>query len=550
MYEKFFGFTIKPFNVTPDTRFLYLSPSHQEALASMIYGIKERRGFVSIIGEIGTGKTTLLHTLFNELESSVKSVFIFNTKINFIQLLQSILIELELVPQGDNKVHLFNQLNDFLIERLAVNENVALIIDEAQNLSSIVLEEIRMLSNLETSREKLLQIVLVGQPDLDSKLRSPRLRQLKQRISINCYLTPLNQEEQIKYIQHRLAIAKSSTGEIFTKEALALICKHSKGIPRIINILCDNALLSAYGKELHKVDEDIVKDVILDYEKPMLSSPEAVHGERVVKKKKTRFRKSMVAGVIILIIIGALIIGITFFKNDPVIFNRLFDSLYKRFSIKASEKDTHITNTTVTLTYADPKVVSFTGERNKNIGKINTTIPDNTVEVIYPQSEPDSLSPPDLIQVETENKAEIIIPEKKDPKIVTVKFGDMVSSLALKEYGILNDTIFDVVKRANPQISDLDKIDIGQDIILPPLGIDSSIVETENSAFAIHVATFSTYNDAIQLHNQLAKKKLIPSIVPVPILGKQKWYRVLVGNFTTRAEAVQFAKTSQLFEFL
>ena len=191
MYTEFFGFKEKPFNVTPDPRYLYLSPSHQEALATMLYGIQERRGFVSIIGEIGTGKTTLLHTLFNELSNDVKTVFIFNTKINFKQLLQNILIELELTPAGNNKVLLLNQLNDFLIKILSLNENVALIIDEAQNLSSSVLEELRMLSNLETSKEKLLQIVLVGQPELDFKLRSHNLRQLKQRIGINCYLTPL-----------------------------------------------------------------------------------------------------------------------------------------------------------------------------------------------------------------------------------------------------------------------------------------------------------------------------------------------------------------------
>lgn len=263
MYTQFFGFIDKPFNLTPDPKFLYLSPSHQEALSSMIYGIRERRGFVSIIGEVGTGKTTLLHTLFKELDKEIKTIFIFNTIIDFNQLLQNILRELELTPKNNNKSELLNQLNDFLREILSLGENVALIIDDAQNIPSAVLEELHLLSNLVTDGEKLLQIILVGQPELDFKLRSPNLRQLKQRIGINCYITPLNYDQSINYITHRLNIVEADNS-VFTPDALKLICEFSRGIPRLINTICDNALLMGFGKGERIIDHTIANDVIAD----------------------------------------------------------------------------------------------------------------------------------------------------------------------------------------------------------------------------------------------------------------------------------------------
>jgi len=328
MYTKFFGFTDKPFNVTPDPRFLYLSPSHQEALASMIYGIRERRGFVTIIGEVGTGKTTLLHTLFKELDKDTTTIFIFNTKVNFNQLLQNILIELELIPKSSNKSELLHQLNDFLIEKLSLDENVALIIDEAQNLPSTVLEELRMLSNLETPREKLLQILLVGQPELDFKLRSPKLRQLKQRIGINCYLAPLNNEERIKYVQHRLTVAGCNDGHLFSHKALELLCNHSGGIPRIINILCDNALLSAYGKDQKRIDTGIIEDVISDHESSM---PPTNEKNKVIttvpeERKKISIKPSL-AIVFLLAIIALLIIVISAYRNNHIHLDQLMHNV-------------------------------------------------------------------------------------------------------------------------------------------------------------------------------------------------------------------------------
>jgi general secretion pathway protein A len=263
MYNEFYGFSEQPFDITPDPKFLFLTESHREALASMNYGIKERKGFISISGEVGTGKTTLIHQLLDSLERGVKVVFISQTKVTFEQLLREIILELKLRLVGEqNKLSLTRKFNQYLIKRLALDNNLAIIIDEAQHLSIEALEELRMLSNLETATAKLLQIILVGQPELEDKLNSRELRQLKQRIVIRRRILPLREEDSRRYIEHRLKIVGSSTSQVFTPDALSMICHYSKGIPRTINILCDNAFLIGHGHGKKKVNPLIIQEVI------------------------------------------------------------------------------------------------------------------------------------------------------------------------------------------------------------------------------------------------------------------------------------------------
>jgi len=264
MYNEFYGFSEVPFNVTPDPEFLFLTPDHREALAAMIYGIRERKGFIAITGEVGTGKTTLIYTLLKQIEERVKAVFIFHTYITFEQLLRSILLELDLPIVEREKTALLRLLNKYLIQRLTRDENLVMIIDEAQNLSKEVMEGLRMLSNLETPKSKLLQIILVGQPELEAKLDSEDLRQLKQRVEIRRRIRPLSHEECPKYIEHRLNLVGSSSRKLFTQDALSLISDHSRGIPRTINILCDNALLIGYGMTQKVIDGKIIHEVLKD----------------------------------------------------------------------------------------------------------------------------------------------------------------------------------------------------------------------------------------------------------------------------------------------
>lgn len=246
MYQEYYGFKEMPFNVTPDPKFLFLSPTHQEALAHLRYGIEEKKGFIVLTGEVGCGKTTLCRTLLNELEKNdCETILILNPRINEQQLIVNILRELgETIP--DNSADLMGQLNDALLQRIYKGKDLIMIIDEAQNLSFEVMEQIRLLSNLETDDQKLLQIIMLGQPELKARLREKKLRQLKQRVLVYYDLFPLNLIETEAYIQHRLSLAGGMGRLRFTPWALRKIFKKTRGTPRLINNLCDKALLSAY----------------------------------------------------------------------------------------------------------------------------------------------------------------------------------------------------------------------------------------------------------------------------------------------------------------
>ncbi len=266
MYKEFFGLKEKPFNVTSDPDFFFLSRVHKEAFSYLTYGIKERKGFLAITGEIGAGKTTLCRALLNQLDINTKSAFIFNSTLPELQLIQAIVEDFGISVEKKNKVSMLKQLNNFLIEELSKEHNVVLIIDEAQNMKPRMLEEIRMLSNLETDTAKLFQIILVGQPELREKLNSPQLKQLKQRIGVRFHITALEKDEVGKYIYHRLAVA-GSNGEIkLTPEALETIFKYSGGIPRVINMVCDKALLMAYVMETKELCNSIIDRSIKEIE--------------------------------------------------------------------------------------------------------------------------------------------------------------------------------------------------------------------------------------------------------------------------------------------
>jgi len=265
MYESFFGLKESPFNVTPDPRFIYFSRHHLEALSILLYGVESRRGFIEITGEIGAGKTTLCRTLLKELQGRVHSAFIFNPKLSELELLQTIVEDLGILPKGKRRKDYFDALNRFLLAELEKGMNTLVIIDEAQNLSPRALEQIRLLSNLETTREKLLQIILVGQPELRNLLSRPDLAQLQQRITIRYHLPALNREEAEKYIVHRLRVAGGEE-PLFTPEAVDRIFERSSGIPRLINVLADRALLAAFTKGNRMVEAALVETAEADLE--------------------------------------------------------------------------------------------------------------------------------------------------------------------------------------------------------------------------------------------------------------------------------------------
>jgi general secretion pathway protein A len=262
VYLPFYGLREKPFGVTPDPRFLYLAPSHREALAQLVYGVQEKKGFLVLTGEVGTGKTTLIHTLLGRLDTQTAAAFVFNSTLPFEGLLEYALEDFGISKAGESHAQRLMALNRFLIERRRAGQNTVLIIDEAQNLLPETLEQVRLLSNFETLNEKLLQVLLVGQPELGERLALPALRQLKQRIALRCRIQPLTVDETAEYIRFRLRIAGARDSGLFTPEAIARITAHAGGIPRIVNALCDHALLIGYADQQRRIDRRVVDDAV------------------------------------------------------------------------------------------------------------------------------------------------------------------------------------------------------------------------------------------------------------------------------------------------
>ncbi len=267
MYNKFFNLRENPFNVNPDPRYLFFTPSALEALASLTYGIQTRKGIVLLTGEVGTGKTTLLNKLLDWLhERQAATSFIFNTQLSASDLFDCLMADFGIRPASRTKGEMLLRLNRWLLERHQVGQSAVLVVDEAQNLSQQALEEIRLLTNLETSSEKLLQIVLSGQPELEEKLRHPQLRQLLQRITLRCRTSQLSLAETRGYVAERLHIAGANGEPIFSTEAIESIYNYARGIPRVINVLCEHALINAYIDQQRPVPAQLIDDVAREFE--------------------------------------------------------------------------------------------------------------------------------------------------------------------------------------------------------------------------------------------------------------------------------------------
>ncbi len=267
MYKKFFGLREAPFNMNPDPRFLFPTQQAEEALACLTYGIQNLKGFMLLTGEVGTGKTTLLNKLLEWLRSArVATAFVFNSRLNPLQFLDFMMADFGISCDSGQKSRILWRLNQWLLERYRAGQIAVLIVDEAQNLSAQVLEEIRLLTNLETSSEKLLQIVLSGQPELQEKLKQPQLRQLRQRITLRCKTYPLTLEETRGCIARRIRIAGGNRQPIFSPEAVEAIYRYAQGIPRVINLLCEHALISAYADQEKPVAVGTVEQVAREFE--------------------------------------------------------------------------------------------------------------------------------------------------------------------------------------------------------------------------------------------------------------------------------------------
>jgi general secretion pathway protein A len=272
MYRDFYGLVRAPFEMTPDPSFLVLSPAHREGLAMLHYALEARKGFVALTGEVGTGKTTLVHALLSQLKSSMPSAFIFNPRLEPLDFLRLLFDEFHIEHDCRTKAEYLMTLNHFLIDSLRRDQIALLIIDEAQNLSTEMLEEVRLLSNLETPTSKLLQIMLVGQPELGDMLDRPELRQLRQRIVLRHHLLPFDAADLERYVDERLRLAGYSGKGIFKRSARKELFAVTGGVPRLINVVCDSALLLGYSRQLQVIDEDIVHEAAVELR---LTAPES-----------------------------------------------------------------------------------------------------------------------------------------------------------------------------------------------------------------------------------------------------------------------------------
>ncbi len=293
MYTKYYGFNEKPFTLTPNPRFIYLSKNHKEAFAHLLYGINNHYGFIELIGEVGTGKTTVLRTLLSQLnEDNYRSALIFNPCLTGVELLRSINHEFGLNSRSEYANELLEELNRFLLTENARGITVVLVIDEAQNLSPEILEQLRLISNLETDDDKLIQIVLAGQPELSALLDLPKLRQLNQRIAVRYRLRSMSMDETRTYIRHRMVVAGETGGVSFSRSALKLIHLYTRGLPRLINNLCDRALLIGYGDEQRRISAGTVTRAI---------------GEMLNVRQGRRYSLAL-AGIILLVLVSAALI--------------------------------------------------------------------------------------------------------------------------------------------------------------------------------------------------------------------------------------------------
>ncbi|MCX5886953.1 MAG: AAA family ATPase, partial [Proteobacteria bacterium] len=467
MYTEFYGFSENPFHVTPDPRFLYLTPSHREALASMIYGIKERKGFISITGEVGTGKTTLIHSLLDNLNESVKAVFIFHTSTTFEQLMENILLELDLPVGGESKAALLHQFNEYLIQLLSRGETLAIIIDEAQNLPTEAMEELRMLSNLETSTSKLVQIVFVGQPELEVKLNSDHLRQLKQRIGIRRHIMPLSLEESRQYIEHRLNLVGSNSSKVFTPDAISMIIGYAQGIPRTINIVCDNAFLIGYGASSKKrIDAQIIKEVVSDMNGLIEEKP----NYRQVPVPSVSPRHAVVGPSLYEKVISVIFSPSVLFFFFLGILGFFFFGFLQKYT-------TYFTDKMYMNNFPSVKHDAFIEIRPRMT---------NTAQSNFLSTNPSLDS------------------EEKKMQTINVAKGDYIIYLTKKYYQISNKTLIDFILEANPEITDFNLIKINQKIKIPELTEELLIMNSSDNTFKIHVGTFATPEAAKQFVNEPA----------------------------------------------
>lgn len=603
MYKSYFGFREEPFSITPDPRFFYANPGHEEAYASLIYGIRQRKGYISLIGEAGTGKTTLLRRVVSDLERPIRVAFYYyNTTLTFDEFLDFICTSFGLQVKEGRKLEKIQAIDRFLRERLAEGGTGVLIIDEAHHLADEVLENLRLLSNIELDNHKLLQIVLVGQPELEQKLDRPELRQLKQRIAVSCRLGCLKPQAIEPFIHHRMQTAGCQRYDVFTPQAIKMITTHSEGIPRIINTICDNCLSVAYQTSQQNVSEQIVEKVTKDlrlYGKPAL--PE--NGITITPKKKavvirlpdevqgygptatvtpppteiwvgerpwnwTRQLPWIGAGTITALFLLYLGNSMLFPPGSPGPDSgsiTLAQAARTSAIPSSSQASPRISAASTPVQPSPPPTEQAPTPPPPTAPVVEMTPPSLPSGSATPQAKPEqapteiaSLSP-DLPAPAEKAPAQPPAPAPATPaaptvpaapaaslpsasptpsqvadtpnaenkgQAITISRGDTVSELVLKVYGNYSALALDLIKEVNPDIADLDRILIGQRIVLPSISRDTLLRKQQDGTYQLILGTFPTEIIAEKTAQAAREKGYRATITKRRVAGSRAFYRV------------------------
>lgn len=535
MYTDFYNLNEKPFNLTPSPRYLYLGEIHKEALALLTYGVVERKGFILLTGEVGTGKTTMVQALLSNVDQDVHYVYLSNPVLSVSEFMDYLAFS-----AFRKKIH-FRSKADFLVEFerflkecLQHQENFILLIDEAHKLSYELLEEVRLLSNMETSDEKLINIFLVGQPELNERLSEPQCRALLQRISVRYHIKPLSLKETREYIKNRLITAGAGNGhKIFPGNTVKSVHQYAEGYPRMINILCDNALLLGYSREKRTITPDMIRECHQDLK---LDTSAAKDQKPALKKKDKEVRGRSewtdFAKWIILLIL-AFLVGMFLTGKGVDVYHRLFSG-GAISDVLTTVKQIPGTTEKAAAPHAGkspqdlPVGVDEKGE-NALPGERDVAVSQSKVEK----------APGVAAQKARDAESAVTEPAKEmlPGKVVIVKEGDTVTGLAAETYGFVNDTLVERIKKSNPDIKDINWISIGQKIVFPPL-------QGGNAAptYTVHLASFVPIERARKLFQDLSDKGYEAYILPFHDPEKGNVFRVTVGNFTDRESALAYAK--------
>ena len=453
MYTSFLGLKASPFELTVDPSYLYISPSHREVLANLVYGIQEKKGIIVVTGEVGTGKTTLLHTLLENLDAQVKTAFVSYPKLSFQDILHYALEEFGIQAAHATTAQRLIRLKKFLIDQHNKGETTVLIIDEAQNLPFTLLEDIRMLSNLETAGAKLLQIVLVGQPELQRKLHEPCLRQLRQRIGASCETHPLSEAETRDYVWHRFTIAGGDAQAVFPQRTIKAIHAYTGGLPRLINSVCDKALLVGYVEEQRQMSPGIVRQVVQEL---------GIRPHRGILTVHPWKAAAVLAGLLLLSAVSA-----------PVSFAPVQSSLQHGYQLlkmrvggshPAAAPPRHGLEQALAVIEPAADDTEDTTPRSQNA---QGSIVDQGTRPIEHETEEASTH----IALQAPSTETDTPPKRSLPLIKTVQQGDYVVKLAIEIYGFSHYELIAWLKENNPHIEDINRIRIGDVILFPPLDV-------------------------------------------------------------------------------